>query len=230
MNKYQKKEPVRAEDKAAPSKEESPVAGLEKTAVAIFASGAGSNAQQIISYFKESERVAIKLIVCNKPEAGVLGIAEKEGISTLFIERERFFRGDSYLPLLQEAGIHFIVLAGFLWKVPLPIIQAYPERIINIHPALLPKFGGKGMWGLYVHKAVLEKGEKTSGITIHYVDEQYDNGDIIFQATCEVKEEDTPETLAKRVHALEHAYFSKVIEETIRKNKKMTVAPPGNSY
>ncbi len=191
---------------------------LTEISIAIFASGAGSNAQQIINYFRNSSSIKIALIVCNKPGAGVLTIAEKENITTLAIEKEHFFRGDAYLPQLRKAGIDFIVLAGFLWKIPQALIAAYPKRIINIHPALLPKYGGKGMYGSRVHTAVIGAGDKQSGITIHYVDEHYDNGDIIFQSRCKVKNEDTPETLTQRIHALEHKHFPKVIETIINKN------------
>jgi len=186
------------------------------TRLAIFASGAGSNAQKIIDHFRNSSLVKIALIVCNKPGAGVLQIAEKENIPSLIIDKERFFRGDGYLPFLKENKIDFIALAGFLWKIPGPILKAYPKRIINIHPALLPKFGGKGMYGQFVHAAVLSEKEKESGITIHYVDEHYDNGDIILQVKCPVLENDDAETLAHRIHALEHANYPVVIEELVR--------------
>ena len=185
--------------------------------IAIFASGAGSNAQQIITYFKNSPEVKIDLIVCNKPGAGVLSIAGKEGIPVLLIEKERFFRGDGYVPELQKAKTDLIVLAGFLWKVPQSLINAFPRRIINIHPALLPKYGGKGMYGAYVHQSVLSAGEVESGITVHYVDEHYDNGDIIFQTACPVLDGDTPESLAQRIHQLEHLHYPKVVEEILKK-------------
>jgi phosphoribosylglycinamide formyltransferase-1 len=188
---------------------------LQTKNIVIFASGAGSNAQKIIDYFRGSTHIRISLIICNKPGAGVLNIAQKENIPTLLIEKERFFRGDSYLPELAQAQAHLIVLAGFLWKVPQKLIEAYPRRIINIHPALLPKFGGKGMYGQYVHESVLNAGEVETGITIHYVDEHYDNGDIIFQTACPVLEGDTPETLAKRIHQLEYLYYPKVIEKIL---------------
>ena len=170
----------------------------------IFASGAGSNAEQIINYFRGSHVAQVVLIVCNKPGAGVITIAEKENIPVLLIEKERFFKGDAYLPEVQKANTDLIVLAGFLWKIPQMLIDAYPRRIINIHPALLPKYGGKGMYGQYVHEAILSAGEMESGITIHYVDEHYDNGDVIFQTACPVIEGDTPEALAQRIHRLEH--------------------------
>ncbi|HEY1112155.1 MAG TPA: phosphoribosylglycinamide formyltransferase [Chitinophagaceae bacterium] len=183
--------------------------------IAVFASGAGSNAEQIIRYFKNSPTARVALVVCNKPGAGVLAIAEREGVPTLMVQRERFCAGDAYLPELQEAGIGFIVLAGFLWKVPQPLIDAYPRRIINIHPALLPKYGGKGMYGHHVHRAVINDNEVESGITIHYVDEHYDNGDIIFQTALPILEGDTPEMLAARIHQLEHLHYPQVIEEVV---------------
>lgn len=188
---------------------------LKVKRLAIFASGAGSNAQKIIDHFRGKSQVKIALIVCNKPGAGVLKIAEKEGIPVLLIEKEPFFRGNAYTPALKEKNIDLIILAGFLWKIPEALIQAYPGKIVNIHPALLPKYGGKGMYGQFVHAAVVAAGEKESGITIHYVDEHYDHGDIIFQATCPVFPEDTPELLAKRIHELEHKHFPAVIEQLV---------------
>lgn len=188
--------------------------------IAVFASGAGTNAANIIQYFSNKPSVTIALIVCNNSKAGVLKIAAGNHIPALLIEKERFFRGDAYVPELQKANIDFIVLAGFLWRIPSGIINTYRDNIINIHPALLPKFGGKGMYGDFVHNAVLSAQEKESGITIHFVDEFYDNGKIIFQTTCPVYENDTTETLAKRIHALEYEYFPKVIEELIEKKLK----------
>jgi phosphoribosylglycinamide formyltransferase-1 len=179
--------------------------------ISIFASGTGSNARKIIDHFRCSEKISVELIVCNKPGAGVLHIAEEYDIPALLIEKEKFFRGNAYVDELIAAGIDFIVLAGFLWKIPPALIQAFPRKIINIHPALLPKYGGKGMYGHHVHRAVIDNKEKESGITIHYVDELYDHGDIIFQATCPVLENDTPETLAQRIHALEHEHYPKLI-------------------
>jgi formyltetrahydrofolate-dependent phosphoribosylglycinamide formyltransferase len=184
--------------------------------VAIFASGGGSNAEQIINYFSSSS-IKIALVVCNKPAAGVLQVAAKAGIPCLLIEKQQFFDGDNYLPQLQQHHIDFIVLAGFLWKVPDALIRAYPKKIINIHPALLPKYGGNGMYGRHVHEAVIANKEKQSGITIHYVDELYDHGEIIFQAACAVDDNDTAETLAKKVQVLEHEYYGKVIAETVQK-------------
>ena len=182
----------------------------------IFASGAGSNAKNIIEYFRGSQLASVVMVVCNKPGAGVIRIAENEDIPVLMIEKERFFRGDAYLPEIQKSKADLVILAGFLWKIPSALIEAYPKKIINIHPALLPKYGGKGMYGHHVHQAVISAGESASGITIHYVDEHYDNGDIIFQASCPVVDGDTPELLAARIHGLEHAHFPKVIEEIIK--------------
>ena len=186
------------------------------TRIAIFASGAGSNAQKIIDHFRDSDQVRVSLVVCNKPGAGVLRIADNEGIPSLVIEKEKFFRDNAYTDELQEAGIDFIILAGFLWKIPVDLIRAYPGKIINIHPALLPAYGGKGMYGNHVHQAVIDHQEKESGITIHYVDEQYDHGDIIFHAKCPVLESDTANTLASRIHQLEHQHYPAVIEQLLQ--------------
>ena len=187
----------------------------KKKSIAIFASGAGTNAQRIINFFKTSNAIQVSLIICNNPSAGVLNIAKAEKIPSIIIEKEQFFRDDAYIYELQQANIDFIVLAGFLWKVPVQLINAFRNKIINIHPALLPKYGGKGMYGAKVHEAVLAAGEHETGITIHYVDEHYDNGDVIFQAKCPVLPIDTPQSLAQRVHELEYEYFTKVIEETV---------------
>ena len=189
-----------------------------KKSIAIFASGTGTNAANIIQYFKEKQTAIVALIVCNNSQAGVLKIAEANNIPSIIIEKEKFFKADAYVPELKNASIDFIVLAGFLWKIPSLIINEYRNKIINIHPALLPKFGGKGMYGNFVHEAVLSAKEKQSGITIHFVDEFYDNGKTVFQTTCPVYETDTAETLAKRIHELEYKYFPTVIEELIEKS------------
>ncbi|HTN08621.1 phosphoribosylglycinamide formyltransferase [Agriterribacter sp.] len=186
--------------------------------IAIFASGTGSNAQKIIDHFRKHPSISVALIASNKPGAGVLDIAEKESIPSLIIEKERFFRGDSYISDLKTGGIQWIILAGFLWKVPVPLINAFPGRIINIHPALLPKYGGKGMYGHFVHEAVIAAKEKESGITIHYVDEQFDHGKPVFQVTCPVSDTDTPETLAKKIQVLEHTHYPEVIARIINTN------------
>jgi folate-dependent phosphoribosylglycinamide formyltransferase PurN len=191
--------------------------------VAIFASGAGSNAKKIIEYFEnKSTPVKISLIVCNVPGAGVLDIAKSKGIPTLMINKAEF-SSTGYVESLHNADIHFIVLAGFLWKVPEVLVNAYQpgvgdaKGIINIHPALLPNYGGKGMYGSRVHEAVVAAGEKETGITIHWVDAHYDEGDIIFQARCAVDPNDTPTTVADKIHVLEHQHFAPTIEKILLK-------------
>ena len=183
--------------------------------LAIFSSGAGSNAAKIIDHFHQHPTITVSLVVCNKPGAGVIGIAERAGIPVLMIEKELFFRGGAYVAELRARKIDLLVLAGFLWKIPAALVAAYPGRIVNIHPALLPKYGGKGMYGRYVHEAVVAAKEKETGITIHYVDELYDHGQSIFQARVGVEAGDTPETLARKVQQLEHEHFARVIEEVV---------------
>jgi len=177
--------------------------------IAIFASGTGSNAKNIIEYLNKRSNSAAKvcLVVCNKPDAGVLNIAANNKVPSIIIDKEKFFRGNGYVDELKAANIDFIVLAGFLWKIPSVLIKTFRGKMINIHPALLPKYGGKGMYGRFVHEAILANKERESGITIHFVDEVYDNGQIILQATCVVDENDTPETLEKKVQVLEHRHF-----------------------
>jgi formyltetrahydrofolate-dependent phosphoribosylglycinamide formyltransferase len=214
----ERRTPVNSQQAITPDSQPlTPNSKLSTHRLAVFASGAGSNAEKIIQHFQQHPQISVALIVCNKPGAGVLSIAEKNGIPTLLIERERFFRGDAYLPDLHQYSIDFIVLAGFLWKIPAQLVQAYPLRMVNIHPALLPKYGGKGMYGQHVHTAVIAAGEKESGITIHYVNEHFDEGTTIFQASCPVLPDDTPDTLAARIHQLEHQHFSKVIENVVLK-------------
>lgn len=185
--------------------------------IAIFASGAGSNAQKIIDHFRYSKKARVTLIVCNKPGALVLSIAEAEHIPVLITGKEEF-NTSGYAEELQEQGIDLIVLAGFLWKIPAALIKAFPGRIINIHPALLPGYGGKGMYGLRVHQAVIDNKEKESGISIHYVDEIYDHGRVIFQAKCPLLQYETAESLAQRIHKLEHEHYPRIIERLIDGN------------
>jgi phosphoribosylglycinamide formyltransferase-1 len=188
---------------------------LEVRKLAIFASGAGSNAKKIIEHFSDNPSIKIVFVACNKPEAGVLQIAADHQIPTLIIEKEQFFRGNAYVDELKAAGIDFIILAGFLWKVPAPLLHSFLGRMLNIHPALLPKYGGKGMYGHFVHKAVIANKETESGITIHFVDEEYDHGSVVFQARCDVDENDTPETLAAKIHLLEHEHYPNVIDSVL---------------
>lgn len=183
--------------------------------IAIFASGGGSNARKIIEYFAESPEVKVALIVSNKKDAGVLDIARAHQIPTQIIGRQMFYETEDLLEILRQYHIDFIVLAGFLWLIPAWLVRHYQLRMVNIHPALLPKYGGKGMYGMHVHEAVRAANEPETGITIHYVNERYDEGDIIFQARCPVASTDTPADIARKVHELEHRHFSRVIEEIL---------------
>ncbi|HUZ58161.1 MAG TPA: phosphoribosylglycinamide formyltransferase [Hanamia sp.] len=185
--------------------------------IIIFASGAGTNAQKIIDYFKRNKNVKIVLIVSNNSKAGVLAIAAKENIPVLLIEKNLFIE-TGYLHEIKKYNPDLIVLAGFLWKIPETLIASFPQKIINIHPALLPAHGGKGMYGNKVHIAVIDAKEKKSGITIHYVDEKYDHGKTIFQATCAVEKNDTAESLASKIHLLEHEYYPKTIDKILKGN------------
>lgn len=188
--------------------------------IAVFASGAGSNANKIIEYFNDGLQAGkVSLVVCNKAGAGVLDIAKENNIPTLLINKDRL-QLDGYLPELQKAGIELVVLAGFLWKLPPVLIQAFPKKIINIHPALLPKYGGKGMYGKHVHEAVIANAETESGISIHFADELYDHGEIIFQSTCKIVPADTPESLAAKIHVLEHTHYPRVIAEVLQKQNR----------
>jgi phosphoribosylglycinamide formyltransferase 1 len=183
--------------------------------IAIFASGSGTNAENIIKYFSNRETGKVVLVLSNKHDAPVLKRAAKYKIKSVFFDRDDFYRNGKVIEYLRSAKIDFIVLAGFLWLVPDEILRLYCRRIINIHPALLPLHGGKGMYGDRVHKSVLEDHDRESGITIHYVNEQYDAGDIIFQASCRVDDSDTPDSLAARVHALEYEYYPGIIEKLL---------------
>ncbi len=182
--------------------------------IVIFASGAGTNAQQIINYFKKDKRTKVVLVVCNNPKAGVLQIAANEQIPVLLIQKEHF-KETGYLSEIEKYNPKVIVLAGFLWMIPKMLINHFPDKIINIHPALLPAHGGKGMYGSAVHKAVIESKEEESGITIHYVDDKYDHGTTIFQARCALQDDETPESLAKKIHKLEHTYYPLIIDKIL---------------
>lgn len=186
------------------------------TNIAIFASGTGSNARKIVEYFKESTDIRVALIVSNKKEAGVLDIAREQGIPAQVIDRQVLYETTDLLTILRRHKIDFIVLAGFLWLIPEYLVKTFNRKIVNIHPALLPAYGGKGMYGMRVHEAVKAAGEKQTGITIHYVNEHYDEGDCVFQARCAVKPEDTPADIARKVQLLEHRYFPEVIAKIIR--------------
>ena len=186
-----------------------------KTNIAIFASGSGTNAQRIAEYFSGNPNVNIQLILSNKADAYVMERAKMLNIPSVVFTAKEFRETTHVLEILKENEIDFIVLAGFLLLLPAYLIQAFPNKIINIHPALLPKYGGKGMYGHFVHEAVIASGDAESGISIHYVNEKYDEGNIIFQALCPVLAGDTPDTLATRIHELEYQYYPVVIEKLV---------------
>ncbi|MCS2890862.1 phosphoribosylglycinamide formyltransferase [Parabacteroides faecis] len=184
--------------------------------VAIFASGSGTNAENIARYFSKSETVKVAVVLSNNKNVGVHARVNKLGIPSFVFSRDEFVEGTPVLAKLAEYQVDLIVLAGFMNKISDALLGAYPGKIINIHPALLPKHGGKGMYGMHVHEAVVAAGEKESGITIHYINENYDEGDVIFQAKCEVLPTDTPDEVATKVHALEYAHYPHVIEDLLK--------------
>lgn len=179
--------------------------------IAIFASGSGTNFQQICEYFQDNKDVEVNVLIVNKKNAYVRQRAANLGIEDHYFNRADFYESDKIVELLKEKETDLIVLAGFLWLIPQNLISAFPNKIINIHPALLPLYGGKGMYGHNVHEAVIAAKEKESGITIHYVNEMYDSGDIIFQAKCQLTEEDTVESLEEKIHLLEKEHYPQVI-------------------
>ncbi|HET8753931.1 MAG TPA: phosphoribosylglycinamide formyltransferase [Salinimicrobium sp.] len=187
---------------------------LQKNLV-IFASGSGTNAENIIKYFQDIQKVEISGIFSNNPSAGVLERAKKFQVKTYIFGREEFYNSEEILNNLVEIDPDLIVLAGFLWIFPQNILHRFPNKVINLHPALLPKFGGKGMYGMKVHQAVLDKKEAETGISIHFVNEKYDDGEIIFQKRIQVGENDTAEDIAGKIHQLEYRYFPKVIEKLL---------------
>lgn len=190
---------------------------MEKTKIAIFASGTGSNAKAIIDYSFMSN-FKVDLIVSNKENAGVLKYSEEYDIDAMLIDRETFYENEVLLDFLKERDIKLIILAGFLWFIPAYLVAGFSNRILNIHPSLLPKHGGKGMYGLKVHQAVFDAQEKESGITIHLVNNEYDKGEILLQKTIDISTENSPEKIAAKVLQLEHEYFPEIIEEFIEKN------------
>jgi len=187
--------------------------------LAIFASGNGSNAQRIIEYFSDSLNVKVSLVLSNNPSAFVLKRADNLGIPNVVFSRNDLYNSETVCDVLQSYNINFIVLAGFLWLVPENILKTYTNRIVNIHPALLPSYGGRGMYGMKVHENVIKNREKESGITIHWVNMYYDEGAVIFQAKCPVVENETPESLASKIHELEYRYYPEVIEGVLRSSQ-----------
>jgi phosphoribosylglycinamide formyltransferase-1 len=186
--------------------------------LAIFASGSGTNAENLIRYFRTSPLGRVRLVLCNRPDAYVIKRARVHDVDTMVFDRKQLYETGEVMEALEQKRIDFIILAGFLWLVPLPLLEAYEGRIVNIHPALLPRYGGKGMYGSRVHEAVIASGDRESGISIHYVNPRYDEGDIIFQAKCPVEPGDTPETLAEKVHALEYEHYPKVVERLLKRS------------
>jgi phosphoribosylglycinamide formyltransferase-1 len=182
--------------------------------IVIFASGSGTNAENIIRFFNHTKTAKVTKVLCNNEHAKVFDRCKKLDISCLYFKKSEFMASDVVLNILKEKA-DYVILAGFLWKIPANIINAFPNKIINIHPALLPKYGGKGMYGMHVHKAVKENKETETGITIHYVNANYDEGAIIFQAKTTVLEEDTPEKIAEKIHILEQRYFPRIIQDVI---------------
>ncbi len=185
------------------------------TRIAIFASGSGSNAENIANYFSDNLSVDVSLILSNNPNAFVLQRAKNLGIKSLVFQKDDFSKNNDILSFLAKNNINLIILAGFLLKIPKNLIKAFPNKIINIHPALLPKYGGKGMYGDKVHESVIKAKETESGITIHYVNEHYDEGEVIFQAKCPIEPTDTSNDLANKIHALEYEHFPKVIKNLL---------------
>lgn len=190
---------------------------MRKKKIAVFASGSGSNAEKVFQYFQEHQGVEVSVLCCNKPGAFVLERAEKFRIPTLLFSRDEFYNSTLIAEHLKSLEIDLIVLAGFMWLVPTYLINDFEDRIVNIHPALLPKYGGKGMYGMYVHQAVKAAGETESGITIHFVNNRYDEGNIIEQFTCELETSDSPEDIAKKVQNLEHENYPKVVDNLVLK-------------
>lgn len=188
---------------------------MRKKRIAIFASGSGTNAEKIMSHFRDHELGEVFIVLSNKPDAIVLERAARFNVSTRIFDRDTFCNSTEIPDFLQRLEISLIVLAGFLWLIPVDLIRTFPERIINIHPALLPKYGGKGMYGRHVHEAVIASGDKESGISIHNVNEVYDEGRIILQEKCEVRPDDTPESLAQRIHQLEYQHYPILIERLL---------------
>lgn len=188
--------------------------------LAIFASGSGSNAENIINHFNGNDQVKVELILSNKSDAKVLERAQKLGVKSIIFDRDTFYNSDNIVDLLQNNEIDYIILAGFLWLVPVNILEKYSGRIVNVHPALLPRHGGKGMYGDNVHRAVIESGDRETGITIHLVNEHYDSGDIISQHRVEVTYGDDAQSVAEKVHALEYKHFPEQIERWIAKKSE----------
>ena len=188
--------------------------------LAIFASGSGTNAENLIRYFANHPSIRVKIVLTNNQNAYVLSRANALNVDTFVFDRCDFYETEKVINILKKYDADYLVLAGFLWLVPQRLTAAFPHRIVNIHPALLPAYGGKGMYGMHVHRAIIAAGEKQSGITIHEVNEEYDRGAILFQNSCPITSTDTPETLADKIHSLEQAYFPVVVEKWVKEREE----------
>jgi phosphoribosylglycinamide formyltransferase-1 len=184
--------------------------------IAIFASGSGTNAENLTRFFRTSPFGQVSLVLTNRPDAGVIQRAQSNDTECFVFDRRQFYDTNEVVNLLVERGIDFVILAGFLWLVPDNLLELYDNKIVNIHPALLPKYGGKGMYGHFVHESVIANAEKESGITVHYVNSRYDEGDVILQARCKVEINDTPDSLASKIHTLEYEHFPKAVEALLK--------------
>lgn len=188
--------------------------------IVVFASGSGTNAENIIKYFQKQPDASVVAVFSNKRSAKVLKRAHDLNVKALYFDRDALYNSYDVLHILEDINPDLIVLAGFMWIFPTDILKRFPNRIINIHPALLPKYGGKGMYGMHVHEAIIQNKEKESGISIHYVNENYDEGEVIFQAKTEISEEDTPDTLAQKIHKLEYKHFPEILQQILQKKSQ----------
>ncbi|WP_037318137.1 phosphoribosylglycinamide formyltransferase [Salegentibacter sp. Hel_I_6] len=195
-------------------------ANIGKKKIVVFASGSGTNAENIIKYFQKSPYASVVAVFSNKRSAKVLKRAHDLNVKALHFDRDALYNSYDVLHILEDINPDLIVLAGFMWIFPEDILKKYPQKIVNIHPALLPKYGGKGMYGMNVHEAIIQNKEKESGISIHFVNENYDEGEIIFQAKTEISEEDTPESLAEKIHKLEYKHFPEIIQQLLQKESQ----------
>ncbi|TDN88134.1 formyltetrahydrofolate-dependent phosphoribosylglycinamide formyltransferase [Salegentibacter sp. 24] len=188
--------------------------------IVVFASGSGTNAENIIKYFQKSHDARVVAVFSNKRSAKVLQRAHDLNVKALYFDRDALYNSYDVLHILEDINPDLIVLAGFMWIFPKDILKRFPNRIVNIHPALLPKYGGKGMYGMNVHEAIIRNKEKESGISVHYVNENYDEGEVIFQTKTEISEEDTPETLAEKIHKLEYKHFPEIVQQLLQKKSQ----------
>lgn len=195
-------------------------AHIDRKKIVVFASGSGTNAENIIKFFKKSPNTSVVAVFSNKRSAKVLKRAHDLNVKALYFDKDALYNSYDVLHILEDINPDLIVLAGFMWIFPEDILKKFPGKIVNIHPALLPKYGGKGMYGMRVHETIIKNKEKESGISIHFVNENYDEGEIIFQAKTDVSEEDTPESLAEKIHKLEYKHFPEIIQQLLQKKSQ----------